>query len=231
MSTEANQSKAAAKSLEEKMLETSQQFWSKNSKWIVGLFAVVILGATGYIGYDKFIKAPAEAAAQEAIWPAEAKFKIDSFQLALQGDGTKNNPGFLKVISKHSGTRAANLAHFYAGVCYLQLGDYANAVKQLKEFSTTDKVLLMRTYGSLADAYAEQGKSEEAIEHYRKAATTFETDEANSSEYLFRLGQLYDKMGKTQEAVKAFSDVKEKFPMSLRANEVDKYLARLGVTQ
>lgn len=230
MSTGANPSNVS-KTSEDKILETTQQFWSKNSKWIVGLMAVVILGTAGYIGYDKFVKAPAEAVAQEAIWSAEANFKTDSFKLALNGDGTKNNPGFLKVITKHSGTKSANLAHFYAGICYLQLGEFANAVKHLQDFSTNDPVLLMRKYGSLADAYAEQGKTEDAIQNYRKAATAFETDEANSSEYLFRLAQLYDKLGKTQEAIESFNALKEKFPLSLRANDVDKYLARLGVTQ
>lgn len=232
MSTEANQSKSSAATFsQERILQSTQQFWSKNSKWIVGVFAALMLGGAGYFGYHQLIIQPAEEAAVESLWTAQANFKIDSFNLALKGDGTKNNPGLLKVISKHEGTRAANLAHFYAGICYLHLGEYAKAVSQLEDFDTDDPPLLMRKYGSLGDALAEQGKLEPATANYRKAASAFESDDANASEYLFRLGQLYDKQGKTAEAIEAFQSIKEKFPFSMRANEVDKYLARLGETQ
>ena len=53
-------------------------------------------------------------------------------QKALNGDGI--NWGFVKVIKEYSGTEAGNLAHFYAGDCYLRTGDFNNAVKHLKEF-------------------------------------------------------------------------------------------------
>jgi tetratricopeptide (TPR) repeat protein len=231
MATEKNQPVSTEKeALVESQSDRVHQFWSKYSKQILAGLGVVAVLVVGYFGYETFIVKPAETAANEAIWKAEANFKIDSFQLALNGDGTKLNPGFLKVISKHSGTKSANTAHFYAGVCYLQLGDFKNAVKYLEDFSTTDNELLMRTHGCLADAYSEMGNTEKAIAHYKEAATTFESDEYNSSEYLFRLAQLYDKNGKKKEAVEAFSDLKTKFPNTMRANEVDKYLARLGVT-
>jgi tetratricopeptide (TPR) repeat protein len=232
MSTEVNPTASpVSKSTEEKVVDTTHQFWSKNSKLILGVLAVLVIGTGAYFAYQNFVKKPAELEANDAIWTAQKNFKTDSFALALNGDGTKNNPGFLKLISKHGGTKAANLAHFYAGACYLQLGDFANAIKQMEEFSTSDNELLIRKYGSLGDAYAETGKNEKAIEFYKKAASTFETDEANSSEYLFRLGQVYDKMGKSKEAIETFTAVKEKFPLTLRANEVDKYLARLGETK
>ena len=57
---------------------------------------------------------------------------MDSLNWALNGDG--NNVGFLKIIDKYSGTPAGNLAHYYAGVCYLKKGDFSNAEKQLRAF-------------------------------------------------------------------------------------------------
>ncbi len=230
MSTEVNQP-AASKSTEEKVVEGTQQFWSKNSKIITALAIGIVLGVGGYLSYINFIKKPAENEANEAIWTAQLNYKNDSFALALNGDGSKANPGFLKVISKHSGTKAANLAHFYAGSCYLALGDFKNASKYLEDFSTSDNELQLRKFGSLGDAYAEAGTTDKAIENYKKAATVFETDETSSSEYLFRLAQLYDKLGKTKEAIETFNALKEKFPLTLRAAEADKYLARLGETK
>lgn len=230
MSTEAKQpDAAAAKTGEERIVHSTQQFWSKNSKLILYSILGIVILIAGVIGYQRYIKAPKETAANEAIWPAQLNFKQDSFALALNGNGTKQNPGFLSIIKNHAGTKAGNLAHFYAGICYLQSGDFNNAIKYLEGFSTDQVELKLRAAGSLGDAYAESGKNDKAIEQYKKAATVFVDDEINSAEYLFRLAQLYDKMGNSKEAINAYQSLKEKFPLSMRAPEADKYLAKLGM--
>jgi TolA-binding protein len=80
----------------------------------------------------------------------------------------------------------------------------------------------------LGDAYAELGKKEEAIAQYRKAGTMNEKDDFNSPEYLFRAGYLSETVNKTNEAIELYKQVKEKYPNSQRAYDIDKYLARLG---
>jgi predicted negative regulator of RcsB-dependent stress response len=209
--------------------DRAQDFWSKNSKPIVyGLTAIVLI-VGGFFIYQNYFKAPEEQKANDAIWKAQQYYKVDSFSLALNGNAT--TPGFLKVISRHSGTKAANLAKFYAGSCYLQLGDFNNAVKYLKDFSTDVKELSSRATGLLGDAYAEQGKKEEAVEHYKKAGRMIEKDNFNSPEYLFRAGYLYETMNKNNEAIELYKEIKQKYPNSQRAFEIDKYLARLGETK
>ncbi|MFX5999199.1 hypothetical protein ABTF05_22725, partial [Acinetobacter baumannii] len=75
--------------------------------------------------------------AADALFKAQQYFAIDSLNLVLNGDG--QNKGALYVIKNYGGTKAANLAHYYAGVSYLKLGDFNNAVKYLKDFSTDAK--------------------------------------------------------------------------------------------
>ena len=88
-----------------------------------------------------------------------------------------------------------------------------------------------KAYYNRGNIFAQQNNFKNAIDNYKKAAEAFDKDDANSSEYTFRLAQLYDKMGKTKEAIEAFHTIKEKYPNTLRASEVDKYLARLGETK
>ena len=38
-------------------------------------------------------------------------------------------------------------------------------------------------------------------------------------------------MGKTQDAIAMYKVIKDKYPNTQRGAEIDKYLARLGVTQ
>jgi len=47
---------------------------------------------------------------------------------------------------------------------------------------------------------------------------------------LYRLAQLYDKTGKTSDAIASFRSLKEKYPQTMRGQEADKYLAKLGDT-
>jgi tetratricopeptide (TPR) repeat protein len=214
------------RSSEERVVDTARDFWGKNSKVITYALAGLVVIVGGYFAYTKFYKAPAEAKAAEAIWKAEDYYRLDSFKLALEGDGQSG--GFLKAIKNNSGTKAGNLAHFYAGSCYMQLGDFNNAIKYLKDFSTNQVELEIRAAGLLGDAYAELGKKEDAIGYYKKAGSLFDKDDINSPEYLFRAAMLNQELGKNKEAIDLLHQIKDKYPSSQRAFEVDKYLGKLG---
>jgi tetratricopeptide (TPR) repeat protein len=197
-------------------------------KAVIGL-ALILIVVFGYLGYKQFILEPKEKDASEAMYRAEDYFRMDSIRLALNGDGVKQ--GFVKIISRYKGTKAADLAAFYAGSCYLKLGDFNNAVKYLKDFKTSAVQVQAKAYGLLGDAYSELNKKEEAVEQYKKAGTYFEQDDIISPEYLFRAGYLYESMGRDQDAIAMYQLIKSKYPASPRGYDIDRYLARLGVVK
>jgi hypothetical protein len=210
------------------MIAKAKDFWTRNSKPIIAVCAVVILLGGGWLVYKNFFKAPKEAKANEALFKAEEYFRMDSVNLALNGDG--QHMGFLKVISKFGGTEAANLANFYAGSCYIKLDDNAKAVKYLKEFSTSSKPVQQRAYKLLGDAYADMGKNSDALSSYKKAASHFEEDKAASSEALFLAAYFADRVMKdTKEAISLYKELKEKYPFTQYGSQADTYLATLGV--
>jgi len=208
-------------------LRKARGFWEKYQKFIIGFAAGIIIAASGWFIYKKMFKEPAEERAVDALFKAEQYFNAGSWDSTLNGDG--QNKGVLNVIRNHSGTKAANLAHFYAGVAYLHKGDYKNAVKYLDDFDTDAKQIQMIAYGRLGDAYSELGKKEDAVTNYKKAGSYFEDDEINSSEFLFRAGYLLESMGKTQEAVEVYKSLKEKFPKTEKGFTVEKYIYRLSI--
>src|SRR5690348_13326473 len=112
-------------------------FWERNGKKVMIGAGIVLLALIGFVAYRELVQAPNKEKASEAMFRAQDYFNQDSVRLALNGDNV--NPGFLKIISRYGGTPAANLAHFYAGSCYLKLGDFKNAVKYLEDFSTDSK--------------------------------------------------------------------------------------------
>lgn len=204
-----------------------ESIWNKYSKQILIGLGIIIVVVGGWYGYQSFIVQPQEEQASNAIYKAEANFRKDSLTLALKGSGAAK--GFISIINNYDGTEAANLAKYYAGLCYLRTGDFNNAVKYLKDFSTDAKQVQMMAYGALGDAYGELNKNDDAVTNYKKAAETFPNDEVNASEYLFRAGLKLEIMGKTKDAVEVYKDLKDKFPKTEKAYQADKYIYRLSI--
>jgi len=212
----------------EAVIARAKDFWTRYNKPLLIGSLVVVLLAGGYFAYNYFFRQPEEAKAVEYSFKAEEYYRLDSVKLALNGDGL--NAGFLKIISRYGGTPVGKLARFYAGDCYLKMGDNANAIKYLKDFNTDSKLIQARAYKLLGDAYADQGKNSEALDYYTKAASHFEEDNVNSPEYLFMAAYYADKVMKNpDQAIKLYKKLKEKYPSSPKGSEADKYLAGLGI--
>jgi tetratricopeptide (TPR) repeat protein len=208
-------------------LAKMQGFWERFQKPLLILLAVIVIGGGGWYAYKEYIQKPKEDKAAEAMFKAEQYFAMDSSNLVLNGDGQSR--GVLYVINNYGSTKAGNLAHYYAGISYLKLGDFNNAVKHLKDFSTDAKQIQLMAYGALGDAYSELNKKDEAIDSYKKAATAFENDENNSSEYLFRAALLAETTGNTKQALDLYKDLKDKFPRTDKGFQADKYINRLSL--
>ena len=111
-------------------------------------------------------------------------FEKDSFNLALSGDGQYS--GFLDIIDDYGNTKTGNLANYYAGACYLNLGDNDNAIKFLSKFDANDEIVSSVALGSLGDAYMNIGETDKAISSWKKAANNSENS-FTSPLYLLRL--------------------------------------------
>lgn len=145
----------------------------------------------------------------------------------LNGDGI--NPGALKIINQYSGTPAANLCEYYAGACYLQLGQFAKSIKYLKDFDANGAdQIKSRALGMMGDASAELNKNDDALNYYQKAANVNGKDNFTSSEFLFRAALFAQSIGKQKEAISLFKKIKTDYPLSEKAADVDRYLAKLG---
>jgi tetratricopeptide (TPR) repeat protein len=208
---------------EQETVKTSKM----NQKQVIYLFAAIIIAVAGYFGYSEIYQKPLEAKAADAMYVAEKYFVNDSSEFVLNGDGTSK--GVLYIIKEFSGTKAANLAKYYAGMSYYRLKDYNKAIEYLKEFSTDAKQVQAVAYGSIGDAYSELKKNDEAIEYYKKAGTHFPEDEAISSEYLFRAAAFLELNGKNDAAIEIYKQIKKDYPKSEKGFSIDKYINRLQV--
>ena len=192
----------------------------KNLSIIVGGIVVVI---ALYLGYTKMYIAPMEIEAQSSMFMAEKYFEQDSLQKAINGDGL--NYGFIDIIDEYSGTKSANLAHYYLGISYLRTGDFEGAIDELKSFSSDDIMVSSIALGAIGDAYFELGEIDDAISYYKKAAKNQEND-LTSPMYLFKAGIAYEEKGDYQSAFDNYTKIKKDYAESSEGRTIEKYLAR-----
>ena len=205
----------------------SEHFVKKNLKQITAFLVILILIVGGYFGYMELYQKPREIKASDALFGAENNFAKDSSRLVLNGDATSK--GVLYIIKNYSGTKAANLAKYYAGISYFKIGDFNKSIEFLKSFSTDAIQIQTLAYGTLGDAHAELKKYPEALDYYKKAGTTNTKDDILSSEFLFRAAQLQEVLGKTDDAVAIYKDIKAKYPTTEIGLNVDKFIFKLKV--
>ncbi len=217
-------------------------FWEQYSKPIIYVGSAIILLIAGWYGYQNFIAAPKEKEGNELVFAAEnlfdkmamTGFNKDSVNIVINGgdlEGAKVT-GLLKIINSHGGTAAGNRAKYMAGASYLHIKEFDKAIKYLKDFDANGASQVQsKAYIMLGHAYAEQKKTGEALDNYKKAATVNDKDEIFAADALMLAAKYSDATGNSKEAVSLFKELKEKFPSNaaVQSGEIDKYLAKHGV--
>ncbi|MFZ2905961.1 MAG: tetratricopeptide repeat protein [Cyclobacteriaceae bacterium] len=195
----------------------------QHPKIVFSIVGVLLLAVAGYFGFHYF-KSSQDGEAQKEMFQAVYYFEADSLNLALNGDG--NNLGFINIIEDYKYSDAANLAHFYAGTCYLKQGNYDAAILYLKDFSTNDLLVQPRAYSLIGDAYSELQKYEDAVTYYNKAAN-YEPNKFYSPTYLMKAALAYEKLNQNDKAKEAYDKIITEFWDSAEYQNAVKLKARL----
>lgn len=212
----------------EEALSRSEQFIERNQNILIGVVAAIVIIIGGYIGYTRLILEPREEEAREEMYMAEMFFEQDSLRLALEGDGA--HLGFLDIISDFRMTKAANLAHYYAGVSYLHLGEYDEAIDHLDRFKKRDQFLGAMAYGAIGDAYLQLEEQDNAARYYRKAAD-HSPNQLTTPTFLMRLGMVYEMMGDHESALEAYETIQQEYSATPEGRNIEKYIARARIAQ
>jgi tetratricopeptide (TPR) repeat protein len=207
----------------ESALSRAENFIETNQKAFMyglgGVLAVVLL----VIGYYKFVREPKIQEAWSEAYKAEFYFEQDSFNLALNGDGAY--PGFLDIIDDYGRTPMGNAAEYYAGVCYMRLGDFETAIDHLEDFKSKDPMVGAMAINLVGDAHMELGDLDEALEHYLDAAEHAD-NEFLSPIFLMKAGQTYEMLNNYQEAINVYKRIESEYFDTPQQREVEKYIKR-----
>jgi len=208
----------------------SEQWIIKNRKIIFGLLGAVVFVILGYLAYQKYVQVPKEKeAANELAFPKvyfedamTNSVAADSlFTLALEGADGKY--GFIDVAEKYSGTKAGNLANYYAGISFLRIKKYQEAIESLEKFSSDDELLGPVAKGAIGDAFADINQLDDAYDFYMKAAN-LKDNNFSSPLFLFKAGNTAMDLENYAKALNAFEKIKSDYPTSEEAKNIDIYI-------
>ncbi len=214
----------------------TEEFVAKNQKYILGALATIAIVTMGYLLYQRFIVEPNQQDAadelfvsqqnfQKAVDATDAKVQDSLFNLVLKGSEGKQ--GATEIASQYSGTDAGNLANYYAGISYLNLKKYDDAIKSLEKFSSKDTFLNAIAVGAIGDAYSQKNDAKKALEYYIKASE-INPNELTSPRYLLKAGQTSLSLGNKADALKYFTEIKDNYEATPEAQQID---ALIGMAQ
>lgn len=205
-------------------LTKSEAFIEKHLKEIgIGLAAVCVI-AVGIFLWNNHQKSQENEAAN-AIAASQNAFMAEQYEQALNGDGAAEK-GLLKIIKEYSGTKTANLAKAYAGLCYFNLNKVDDAIKMLSDFDAKDDAVISPAIVSaLGNCYADKGDWQKGAELMVKAAKKADNDAVTPVLYI-QAGELYENNGQSDKALELYKEIKDKYYRSALAGEIDKYIER-----
>lgn len=204
-------------------LAESEDFVRRNRNLLLGILAAVVLVVGGFFGYT-YWRNQQDEQGQAAMFRAVDHWETDSLKQALQGDGKL--PGLNRVASEYSGTKAGNLANFYAGVALLKQGKFQEAYNTLDKFSSDDYLVQARAYSLMGDAQLELNKPKEAADLYAKAAD-HKANEYFTPGYLLKQGVALEVAKDNAGALKAYNRILDDYATSPEASEARQAKARL----
>ncbi len=208
----------------EEALGKTEQFIEKNQKIMIYAVMGIILVVLVYFAYQKFYISPMEGNAQEQIFMAQKYFEKDSLNRALYGDG--NALGFIDIVDDYGRTTTGNLAKYYAGICYLKLGNYEEAIAYLEDHDPVDQIIGPMALGALGDAYLELNEPEKAVSHYMDAANVNEND-FTTPMYLYRAGMTYELLGEYEDAYDAYNRIYQEYYRSTEGRAIERNIAKV----
>lgn len=217
----------------------TEEFVSKYQNVIIGVIVVIIVGILGFLGYERFIVKPQQEEASNELNQSQiyfdmalesnvAKERDSLFTLAI--NGAQGKFGFVDIAQEYSSTKTGDLANYYAGISYLNIGEYQKAITYLEAFDSDDEIIGTFAVGAIGDAFLQLEQPEEALGYFEKAAQRRDNN-YTTPKYLFKAALTAMELNQADKAVKHLEKIESKYPDSEEAKKLAPYLGKAMAMQ
>ncbi len=206
----------------EEAMSTTSVWIEEHSSMLTWIIVAIVAVVMGCLAINQYVIKPKALEASNENAKAVVYFAAGDWQKALNGDDAECI-GFEAIADEYSHYQEGELAALYAGICHYQLGEYDEAAKYLKKFSADDMTIDPAARQLLGDAYVQMDELEKAATAFRSAANS--ENEIVAPMSLKKAGFVYLELGDKKEAKKVFETIRQKYPTSSEASDIDKYIA------
>jgi len=203
-----------------------QAFYLKHKNIIIGSAVAVILAIGLAIGYH-FYEKSRNNKAEKKMGLAEEYLLRGQYQKALNGSKQNNTIGILQILKKYPGTKAGNLAHYYAAICEYHLGKTQQALTHLNGYNVPDGILGVAPLSFKGVILNDLGKYKKAANAYLKAATWDKNNSTTPYNY-YKAAQAFHEAGDLAKAKKYAQLVVNNYPNSNQVTDAQKLLGRIS---
>ncbi|HKK40048.1 MAG TPA: tetratricopeptide repeat protein [Cryomorphaceae bacterium] len=224
MAKKKNQSEETIVDVQEVYSKT-ERYVDENRNTIIIVAALLVALFAGYFAFTRLYLMPKNEEGMNLLWKAEYWYEIDSLNKALVGN--ESYYGFEYIADEYDGTQAGELASYYSGIIYLDQGEYGLAIEYLKDADLDDELTSAVAKGAIGDAYVELGNLDDALNYFNDAIET-SSNLLTTPIYLKKAALVHVENGNFDKALANFKRIKEEFPNSSEARNIDSYIAHYG---
>jgi tetratricopeptide (TPR) repeat protein len=190
----------------------------------IGVIGVIFLA---YLLYSNNVRTENRQAITELgrVYPY---YDSGEYALAIDGIPEQNVNGLRDIVQNFGKTDSGRLATFYLANAYYHLGDYDNAYQYFDMYKGTDPLLGASALAGKASIHEIRGEYGIAASLFEQAATRF-GETAITPENLQHAGRNYIDAGEYQKALRVLEKLKNDYPESIFARDIDRFIAQISV--
>lgn len=170
--------------------------------WVSIVVAVVVIGVLTYI---YLYKQPAVEKGNDAIGQAD--------MIAMFQNNDSTALAAYQQVAKDHGFDAGNRANLEAAILLFQKGDYQEALDYVNKYDSTDDVVAPLALGLKGDCLVNLDRNADAIKAFKKAISECDENPQLVPYFLQKLATIYSAEGKYTEAVKAYKEIEDEYPI------------------
>jgi len=197
-------------------------YFENNRNTVFGVAGGIVLIVLAFLGYS-WMQSSNNDKALSQMAVAVQKYEAGEFQASLDGDASFL--GMIEIADSYGSTNSGNLAKFYAADALFRVGDMERALEYFESFSKGSDYLGASAYAGEAAIHELNGDQKKAGDLFVRAATVFES-EITSPMYFENAARSYAAAGDKGKARSAYESIRDDYPNSQAARNVDFYLAQ-----
>jgi tetratricopeptide (TPR) repeat protein len=195
-------------------------FYENNKAAVIGGGVGLILAIGLTIGYI-IHSGNQEEEAVNLLGIAEQELLQGNYQEALNGNEEEFTLGFVQISDNYSGTKAGNLAHYYAAISEYELGNYEQAIEYMQEYDVPEGILGVAPISMHANILVELERYEEAAEQFERAAN-WDENSSTTPYNLFKAAEAHRAAGNNEQALAHIETIINDYPNSQQLAQAEK---------